>query len=155
MSVLTYKTYIGSIEVSVEDECLHGKILFIDDLITYEANTVQEIHDAFKSSVDRYLQYCQETGKSPNKPYSGTFNVRTGESTHKKAAEQAVISGISLNEFVTKAIEDRIHGGGHAEVKHTHFHNHYSATNDDFKERTMVASSAIQSKWEIVNATTH
>ena len=46
MSVLTYKTYIGSIEVSVEDECLHGKILFIDDLITYEANTVQEIHDA-------------------------------------------------------------------------------------------------------------
>ncbi len=155
MSVLTYKTYIGSIEVSVEDECLHGKILFIDDLITYEANTVQEIQVAFESSVDRYLQYCQETGKSPNKPYSGTFNVRTGESIHKKAAEQAVMSGVSLNEFVTKAIEDRINGVGYAEVKHTHFHNHYSASNDDLSERTMIASSAIQSSWGIMNATTH
>lgn len=152
MTVLTYKTYTGSVDVSVEDKCLHGKILFIDDLITYEAETVEEIQAAFESAVDRYLQYCQETGKSPNKPYSGSFNVRTGELIHKKAAEKAFVLGVSLNEFVTKAIEDRISGTTYTPVEHTHFHNYYAVTKDDVSER-MIASSTNEVNWEFMNAT--
>lgn len=155
MTVLTYKTYTGSVDVSVEDKCLHGKILFVDDLITYEADTVQEIQAAFESAVDRYLKYCQETGKSPNKPYSGTFNVRTGDVIHKKAAEMAHVLGQSLNEFVIAALESRINGVRYTEVKHTHIHNHYFASNDEDSEITMIASSTNQTDWGFMNATTH
>ena len=38
--LLEYKGYYGSTDVSVEDGALFGKILFINDLITYEANDV-------------------------------------------------------------------------------------------------------------------
>ena len=34
---LFYKGFTGSAEVSIEDQCLFGKIEFIGDLITYEA----------------------------------------------------------------------------------------------------------------------
>ena len=39
-NVLKYKGFLGSIEVSIEDGIMHGKLLYINDLITYEANTV-------------------------------------------------------------------------------------------------------------------
>lgn len=71
---MSYKGYLGSIEASVEDACLHGKLLFIDDLITYEGDTVPALVDAFRAAVDDYLAYCEETGKQANKTFSGSFN---------------------------------------------------------------------------------
>ena len=76
MSNLTYKGYTGTIEASIEDNCLHGQILLIDDIITYEGTTVENNKAAFEEAVNRYLAYCEKTGKPANKPYSGTFNVR-------------------------------------------------------------------------------
>ena len=49
---LHHKNYQGSIEVSVEDDCLHGRILFIEDLITYEGETVAELKTNFAASVE-------------------------------------------------------------------------------------------------------
>jgi predicted HicB family RNase H-like nuclease len=101
MNLLTYKDYTGTIEVSLEDGCLHGQILFISDIITYEGNTVEDIKTSFEDATDRYLAYCKITGNPADKPYSGTFNVRVGQDLHKKAAETAYRRGIKLNEFIT------------------------------------------------------
>ena len=38
-ALLKFKGYTGSVEVSLEDGCLHGRLLHIDDLITYGGNT--------------------------------------------------------------------------------------------------------------------
>lgn len=117
---LSHKGYKGSCEVSIEDDCLHGHILDIDDLITYEGNTVKELQSAFASAVDAYLTHCASIGKEPNKPYSGSFNVRTGPELHKAAVQHAREKGEKLNEFVRNAIEAAIIGtAGLAEV-----HNH-------------------------------
>ena len=105
---LMYEGFTGSIEASVEDECLHGRIQFIDDLITYEGNTISEIKSAFKDAVVRYLEHCKKIGKSPNKPYSGTFNVRIGAELHKQAAQKAASMGLSLNQLVTNAIQTEV-----------------------------------------------
>lgn len=105
---LTHEGFTGSIEVSVEDDCLHGRIQFIDDLITYEGNTILEIKSAFNNAVARYLEHCKKIGKSPNKPYSGTFNVRTGPELHRLAAQKATSKGISLNQLVTQAIQAEV-----------------------------------------------
>ena len=105
MSNLKHKGYAGTIEASIEDGCLHGNILFINDLITYEGNTVEEIKASFEDAVDRYLAYCEETEKLADKPCSGTFNVRVGPELHGKAVEAAYERGITLNEFVTRSIQ--------------------------------------------------
>ena len=55
--------YTGSVETSVNDQCLHGKILFITDLITYEAGTVAELEAEFIAAVDDYIETCKVIGK--------------------------------------------------------------------------------------------
>jgi predicted HicB family RNase H-like nuclease len=123
MSKPSYKGYTGTIEVSIDDGCLHGQILFIEDYITYEGNTVDDIVVSFKEAVDRYLAYCKETGKPANKPYSGTFNVRVGQELHRKAVEVAYHYNINLNDFVAQSIKAAIEQYGVVRIEHTHNHN--------------------------------
>ena len=63
---------------------------------------------AFEDSVDDYLQWCEEDGVSPEKPYSGRLNLRLSPETHKKAAINAKKEGISLNKYIEKAIESEL-----------------------------------------------
>ena len=67
---LEYKGYQGSVEVSLEDDVLHGKILRITDLVTFEATTPKVLRRAFKQQVDEYLAFCEEEGVAPDKPFS-------------------------------------------------------------------------------------
>jgi predicted HicB family RNase H-like nuclease len=103
-NMLKYRSYVGSADVSLEDDCLHGTIQFIQDTVTYEGKTPAELHQAFVEAVDDYLRTCAELGRQPQKPFSGTFNVRIGAELHKLAALQASKKGMSLNEFVKTAI---------------------------------------------------
>ena len=102
---LKHKGYTGSIEISIEDACLHGRILHIDDLVTYEGETVADISQRFVEAVDRYLAHCDAIGKTPGRPYSGTFNVRVGPDRHRDLAHWASSSGIGINEAVCQAID--------------------------------------------------
>jgi len=104
----SYKNYLGSIEVSTDDNCLFGKILFINDLVTYEANTVGELKIEFQKAVDDYLAFCDAESVSPDKPFSGTFNVRVSPGIHRKAALYAAKCGMSLNEFVKDSLVERM-----------------------------------------------
>jgi predicted HicB family RNase H-like nuclease len=104
--VLKYKGYHGSTEYSLEDDCLHGRLLGITDMITYEGNSVKEIKIAFKDSVDDYLAFCKETGKEPNKPYSGKMMFRVDPKVHAKAALAAQLKGISLNQWAEEVLRE-------------------------------------------------
>ena len=102
--LLEYNGYQGTVEFSKDDDLLFGRILHIDSLIQYEGQSVEEIKTAFKEAIDSYLDFCEKTGRTPNKPYSGTFNVRIGQELHRKAVAIATNNGKSLNEFVRDAI---------------------------------------------------
>jgi len=108
MKLMQYKGFYGSVEVSVEDGCLFGKLEFIEPLVNYQGETVQEIEAAFHQAVDEYLATCQEMGVEPQKPYRGTFNVRIGRDLHRAAAIAAKQRNINLNELVKHAIEREV-----------------------------------------------
>lgn len=114
----SYAGYSGSCEASIEDDCLHGRILFIDDLITYEGNTISELRASFGAAVDRYVAYCMQTGKPANKPYSGNFNVRVSPDIHKAAAQRAQRDGVSLNNLVGRALEKEVSQADAAKTMH-------------------------------------
>lgn len=63
----SYKGYIGSYQKSVEDNCVHGRILYINDLVTYEAEDTWGIQAAFEAAVDHYIETCKTLGDTPNK----------------------------------------------------------------------------------------
>ena len=120
---MQYQGYSGSIEISLEDGCLHGRIQFIDDLITYEGESVPELLSNFHEAVDRYVADCLGTGRPANKPYSGTFNVRIGPELHKQAAQAAYKAGVKLNEFVTNAVRQSVEMVGGIHINHHHEHD--------------------------------
>ncbi|MFH0909075.1 MAG: type II toxin-antitoxin system HicB family antitoxin [bacterium] len=117
-----YKGYLGAACVSVEDNVLHGKIEFINDLVTFEATTVPELQNEFQNAVDDYLQTCQQAGKEPEKPFKGTFNVRIGSETHRATALAAKRRGETLNDLVKQAVE-RFLDDERRQVIHHHEHN--------------------------------
>ncbi|MEM8940362.1 MAG: type II toxin-antitoxin system HicB family antitoxin [Bacteroidota bacterium] len=108
MKYLEYKGYTGSIEYSSEDNLLYGKVLGIRGLISYEGETGKLLEDDFKEAVDVYLADCKDVGKTPEKPFKGSFNVRIPASLHQKAALLAMEAKTSLNNFVAEAIRSRV-----------------------------------------------
>ena len=103
-NAMTYKGYVGTVEYSEEDGCLFGRIAGIRDIISYEGESVAEIRQAFRDSVDDYLEYCASSGKEPNKPYSGKFVLRLEPSLHATLAAKAMASGKSLNQFAAEVL---------------------------------------------------
>ena len=105
---LKYKNLYGSVHFDTEALIFFGKIEEIDDLVTFEGTTVDEIKSSFEEAVDDYLEICELTGREVKKKYKGTFNVRIDPTLHQKAVANSLEQGISLNQFVQKAIEDEI-----------------------------------------------
>jgi predicted HicB family RNase H-like nuclease len=102
--ILEYKTYYATVQFNAEDKVFHGKIIGINDLISFEGESVPELINAFHEAVDDYLVSCKELGKEPEKTYKGSFNVRIPAEMHKEAARYATAKNMSLNDFVRYAI---------------------------------------------------
>ncbi|QTE36821.1 type II toxin-antitoxin system HicB family antitoxin [Mucilaginibacter gossypii] len=107
--ILQYKNYYGSVHFSASDEVFHGKVLGINDLVNFEGTSVKELKAAFEEAVEDYIDTCNEIGKSPDKTYKGTFNVRVPSALHKEASTFAAINNITLNEFVKMAMNFALH----------------------------------------------
>ena len=67
-NLLEHQGHFGSVHYSKEDNVLHGRLEFIRDLVTYEAQDLLSLKTAFQESVDDYLQFCRDHGLSPDTP---------------------------------------------------------------------------------------
>lgn len=111
--VIKYKDYYGTVRFSSDDRIFFGKIEGIEDLVTFEGHSVDELVQAFEEAVDDYIELCNKNEKSAGKSYKGSFNVRIDPDLHKKAARYSSSKGVSLNHIVEEAIEkylDRFEG---------------------------------------------
>jgi len=107
-NVMTYKSFIGSVQFSAKDSTFHGKIEGINDLITFEGSSVSELTKAFHEAVDDYITLCKEANKKALKSCKGSFNVRIPAELHGKALQRAAMEGISLNQFVKETIQKEV-----------------------------------------------
>jgi predicted HicB family RNase H-like nuclease len=103
--MLEYKGYHGAAELV--DGALHGTVLGLKDVVHFSGNSVKEIEQAFKESVDDYLDFCKERGEEPDKPFSGQYPLRMAVELHRVAYIASQREGKSLNAWVIEAIEER------------------------------------------------
>lgn len=96
-NMLEHRGYLGSVLYSDEDETFHGRLEFIRDLVTYEANDAVGLKSAFQEAVDDYLLLCEEQKRAPDIP----GNIRPEGSLHSAAMLRARLEGISLNAVLT------------------------------------------------------
>jgi len=104
-NILTYKGFIGSVSFSADDHIFFGKIEGINDLVTFEGSTVEDLENAFQDMVNLHIEDCRREGKPVEKSYKGSFNVRISSELHKKAVLTAKSRGITLNQLVKQAVK--------------------------------------------------
>lgn len=105
MDILNYKEFEGTAELDMARNVCRGKLLFIDDLVTYESDTPGGLQREFEAAVDDYIETCIAIGKEPQRPFRGLFNVRVSPSLHRAAALRAMAESVSLNDVVVRAID--------------------------------------------------
>ncbi len=109
-SMIEHKGYTGHIEFDAESEMLHGEVFGLRDVVTFEGASVDEVMQAFRDSVDDYLEFCKERGEEPEKPCSGRILVRITPELHRQIAMTAETSRTSINSLVAGCLADHIGG---------------------------------------------
>ncbi|HSU16658.1 type II toxin-antitoxin system HicB family antitoxin [Longimicrobium sp.] len=65
---MIYRDYTASYEFDADDGVLHGRVEGIRDIVTFEAERVEDLEREFQISVDVYLEHCARKGREPNRP---------------------------------------------------------------------------------------
>ena len=93
-----------SLEVDVEAGIIFGRVLDINDVITFKGKTVEEARQEFQKSVDDYLAFCEDLGEEPDKPFSGKLPFRTTPEHHRKIFIAASKAGKSINAWMDEVL---------------------------------------------------
>lgn len=104
MEILKYGEYEGSAVVDMDRGVCRGKVLYINDLVTYEAENPKLLQKEFEAAVDDYIETCKEVGKEPQRAFKGVFNVRVAPELHREAVRRSDAEGCSLNELMGNAL---------------------------------------------------
>ncbi|HVR98139.1 MAG TPA: type II toxin-antitoxin system HicB family antitoxin [Thermoanaerobaculia bacterium] len=103
--MLEYKGYVARVELDPDVGIIHGEVLDTRDVITFQGQSVDEVREAFRESVDDYLEFCAQRGEEPDKPFSGRLMVRLSPDLHRKLYVQAKNEGKSLNQLISERLE--------------------------------------------------
>ena len=107
--MMTYKGYSGTVRFDDEAELFHGEVLGLRDVVTFQGTTVDELKSAFEESIDDYLEFCDERGEEPDKPYSGKFLLRIDPQLHRRLFELSADEGESLNSWLHRKLDAMAH----------------------------------------------
>ena len=103
--MLRYKNYTGIVEYDPDGKIFTGEVIGLRDVITFQGRTPEALEQSFQASVDLYLEMCQQDGLAPQKPFSGRVNIRISSEVHRQIAERAAQSRLSLNQWVSEAVQ--------------------------------------------------
>lgn len=108
--MMEYKGYRA--EVIYDDSVgrLHGRVINSGSypIATFESENVAELQREFELSIDEYLASCLEDGVRPVKPFSGRLSLRLGTELHQRVAQASAESGVSVNRWITRALEEQL-----------------------------------------------
>jgi len=104
-NVLEYKKYIAELYFDLEDDIIIGRVTNTKDIISFHADNISEIKQAFHDVIDTYLEACEKEGIIASKPYSGKFNLRVNPDLHRELSIEAAQDGISLNDLIQELLK--------------------------------------------------
>lgn len=57
---ISYKGFTARVDFSADNDCFVGWIVGIDDIVTFHADTVENLKTEMKSMVEFYLETCRK-----------------------------------------------------------------------------------------------
>ncbi|MBP9713668.1 MAG: type II toxin-antitoxin system HicB family antitoxin [Sterolibacterium sp.] len=106
---MTYRGYVASLEFDPDDNILVGRVLDIDDIISFHGESIAEFGRAFHEAIDDYVAACDKIGQKPDKPASGRLMLRVDPSVHAAALKAAAHMGLSLNRWAEQILRKAAH----------------------------------------------
>ena len=103
--MMNYKGYKGYAVYDDKAHIFHGELVGIRAVITFQGTTVAELEQAFKDSINDYLNWCKKRGKEPEKAVSGKLNLRMPPELYTKVAVQAAQQGMSINSYIINKLK--------------------------------------------------
>jgi predicted HicB family RNase H-like nuclease len=103
--MMKYKGYFAEVKNFDEEAgTMHGEVIGLKDVITFQGTTIAELKKAFHDSVNDYLDWCKERGEKPEKTYSGNLRLRMNPDLHAHLALEAARNGMSLNSLINERL---------------------------------------------------
>lgn len=102
---MNYKGFTAKIEFSADDNVFVGRLVGIDDVVMFDAETVEGLNKAFEEAVNFHIEVCEKHGKKSKKSYSGKLLFRLPDKLHAEIAEAATRHGKSINEWGREVFE--------------------------------------------------
>lgn len=103
-NTMTYRGYLASMTFDTDDKIIVGRVLDVDDIITFHGESIHEFEENFHAVVDDYIAACESLGSEPEKPASGKLMLRVSAGVHAAAFKAAARSGTSLNKWAEEAL---------------------------------------------------
>ena len=109
MNTMNYKGYKARMDFDTEDKIIVGRVLDIDDVITFHGTSVSEFEQAFQVAVDGYIAACTQLGQAPESPASGRMMLRVDPAVHAAAVKASARRGQSLNKWAEQVLQEAAH----------------------------------------------
>ena len=104
-NTMQYRGYTASMSFDAEDKVIVGRVLDIDDILTFHGASVAEFEAHFHTVVDDYIAACEALGSEPERPASGRLMLRVSPEVHAASLKAAALSGTSLNRWAEQALK--------------------------------------------------
>ena len=109
MNTMKHKGYIACIDFDADDCIFTGRLLGIEDIVTFHGESVAELETAFHDAVAHYLAVSVQTGRKAQKSYSGRLALRMPPELHAQAAVKAASAGKSINQWLIDTVQTALH----------------------------------------------
>jgi predicted HicB family RNase H-like nuclease len=102
--VLKHKGFLARITYDEGDTDMHGVVLNVKPTLHFAGQGIGELQTAFADTVEDYIEWCQERGKAPERPYSGELPLRMPSELHRAVATAAALNDMSINGYIIQLI---------------------------------------------------
>ena len=109
MNVMEIQGYKAIIKYDPVIDKFRGEFVALNGGADFYASNIKDLHKEGKISIKVFLEMCREEGISPQKEYSGKFNLRVTPKLHAEVAAKAASEGKSLNKCVADMLEEVVH----------------------------------------------
>ena len=106
--LLNYRGYNACGDIDEKTDLIKGRVIDVNDSITFEGESVRQFKQAFHEAIDSYLEFCEAENREPDKPFSGKISYRTTKERHRDLTIAAAQAGISVNALMDKIIGESI-----------------------------------------------
>ena len=109
---MEYKGYIAVIGCDDSLDLLYGNVINAAPypIVNFMASDVEGLKREFRISIEDYLSWCEEDGNEPAKPFPGKLELPLYQELYRRIALAAAAEGLDMDEWVMKAIEQKLTG---------------------------------------------